>query len=297
MLGSRWLAYARVKTDDERLTTMKATVTPEAADAIAEIAQRHGLSQDAVLAMLVALRTGGGTMAQFSIPELGGSGQWMRGGMTMVGNMFDNALKARVDALCNELVQLLATTAVFPPATSHIEMGLLPSNNWWPPDLGVPSAAGGQNDVRYAFFPGTRRLAIQIGGVARIFDTGEHHIGGVQQQQGGGYGSVSFTSQFGTFGVASLRDLGTQTPAATPAPAPVAAQAPPHQRPSQPSQSQYQSSPPPQFAPEVPKPASGPSDDAAAIVAAIESLAGLHQRGILSDEEFATKKAELLSRL
>jgi hypothetical protein len=297
MLGSRWLAYARVKTDDERLTTMKATVTPEAADAIAEIAQRHGLSQDAVLAMLVALRTGGGTMAQFSIPELGGSGQWMRGGMTMVGNMFDNALKARVDALCNELVQLLATTAVFPPATSHIEMGLLPSNNWWPPDLGVPSAAGGQNDVRYAFFPGTRRLAIQIGGVARIFDTGEHHIGGVQQQQGGGYGSVSFTSQFGTFGVASLRDLGTQTPAATPAPAPVAAQAPPHQRPSQPSQSQYQSSPPPQFAPELPKPASGPSDDAAAIVAAIESLAGLHQRGILSDEEFATKKAELLGRL
>jgi hypothetical protein len=298
MLSRPRLAYARVKTDDERLTTMKATVTPEAADAIAEIAQRHGLSQDAVLAMLVALRTGGGTMAQFSIPELGGSGQWMRGGMTMVGNMFDNALKARVDALCNELVQLLATTAVFPPATSHIEMGLLPSNNWWPADLGAPSAAGGQNDVRYAFFPGTRRLAIQIGGVTRVFDTGEHHIGGVQQQQGGGYGSVSFTSQFGTFGVASLRDLGTQpaaqTPAATPAPAPAAAQAPPHRPPSQ---SQYQSSPPPQFAPEPPKPASGPSDDAAAIVAAIESLAGLHQRGILSDEEFATKKAELLSRL
>jgi hypothetical protein len=294
MLSSPRLAYARVQTDDERLTTMKATVTPEAADAIAEIAQRHGLSQDAVLAMLVALRKGGGTMAQFNVPELGGNGQWMRGGMTMVGNMFDNALKARVDALCNELSQLLATTAVFPPATSHIEMGLLPSNNWWPADLGAPSAAGGQNDVRYAFFPGTRRLAIQIGGVTRVFDTGEHHIGGVQQQQGGGYGSVSFTSQFGTFGVASLRDLGTQTPAATPAPAPAAAQAPPHRPPSQ---SQYQSSPPPQFAPEPPQPASGPSDDAAAIVAAIESLAGLHQRGILSDEEFATKKAELLSRL
>ena len=199
---------------------------------------------------------------------------------------------------CNELVQLLATTAVFPPPTSPAQAGMFPSNNWWPADLGVPSSAGGQNDVRYAFFPGTRRLAIQIGGVTRIFDTGEHHIGGVQQQQGGGYGSVSFTSQFGTFGVASLRDLGAQpaaqTPAATPAPAPAAAQAPPHQPPSQ---SQYQSSPPPQFAPQIPKPASGPSDDAAAIVAAIESLAGLHQRGILSDEEFATKKAELLSRL
>ena len=67
--------------------------------------------------MLLAVHAGGGTMAQFSIPELGGSGQWMRGGMTMVGNMFDNALKARVDALCSELAQLIATTTVFPAST------------------------------------------------------------------------------------------------------------------------------------------------------------------------------------
>jgi len=33
------------------------------------------------------------------------------------------------------------------------------------------------------------------------------------------------------------------------------------------------------------------------IVAAIESLAGLHERGILTDEEFAAKKTELLGRL
>ncbi|HET7074925.1 MAG TPA: SHOCT domain-containing protein [Mycobacterium sp.] len=273
---------------------MKATVTPEAANAIAEIAQRHGLSQEAVLSMLFALRAGGGTMAQFSIPELGGGGQWMRGGMTMVGDMFDNALKARVDALCNELVQLLATTTVFPPSTAHSEAGLLPSNNWWPAELGVPSAAGGQNDVRYAFFPGTRRLAVQIGGVTRVFDTGEHHIGGVQQQQGGGYGSVVFTSQLGTFGVSSLRDLGPARAADASAapPAPGAPHAPQYQ-------SQQQSNPPPQFAPETPpaRSASAVPGDSAAIVAAIESLAGLHQRGILSDEEFATKKAELLGRL
>ncbi|WAC89844.1 SHOCT domain-containing protein [Mycobacterium sp. Aquia_213] len=284
---------------------MKATVTPDAAHAIADIAQRHGLSQEAVLSMLVALRAGGGTMAQFSIPELGGGGQWMRGGMTMVGDMFDNALKARVDALCNELAQLLATTAVFPPSTAHAEAGLFGSNNWWPADLGVPSSAGGQNDVRYAFFPGSRRLAIQIGGVTRVFDTGEHHIGGVQQQQGGGYGSVIFTSQLGTFGVSSLRDLGVQQAAhssgATPPPAAAQAAAHPPQY-----QSQQQSGPPPQFVPEMPrsapeappaKPPSAGSEDPATIVAAIESLAGLHQRGILSDEEFSTKKAELLGRL
>ena len=268
---------------------MKATVSPEVENAIADIARRHGLSREAVLAMLWALHVGGGTMAQFSIPELGGSGQWMQGGMTMVGgNLFDNALKARVDALCSELAQLLATTAVFPP-----------SANWWPANLGVPSAVGGQNTVRYAIFPSTRRLAIQIDGVTKVFDTGDHHIGGVQQQQqggggvqqqqpGGGYGSVTFTSQFGTFDVSSLAEVGTHRVAETPAAAP----APHHQ-------SQYQSQPAPQFAPQTqaPEPASGASGDPAAIVAAIESLAGLHERGIVSDEEFAAKKAELLGRL
>jgi hypothetical protein len=301
-LGLRRLE-PRTNTDDERLTIMKATVTPEAASAVADIAQRHGLSREAVLSMLFALRSGGGTMAQFDIPELGGSGQWMRGGMTMVGNMFDNALKARVDALCNELVQLLATTTVFPPTPTHSQAAGLAGAGWWPADLGIPSSSGAQNNVRYAFFPSTHRLAIQIDGVTRVFDTGNHRIGGVQQQQGGGYGSVSFTSQFGTFGVLTLQELGTQQAAETP----TAAGGPQFQ-------SQYQSGPAPHFATTTPtaatpeaetpaaetptgKHASGASDDSAAILAAIESLAGLHQRGILSDEEFANKKAELLNRL
>ena len=260
---------------------MRAPVTPEAENAIADIAQRHGLSREAVLAMLFAVQAGGGTMAQFSIPELGGSGQWMRGGMTMVGNMFDNALKARVDSLCGELAQLLATTTVFPASTTNYPVGFS-SANWWPAELGVPSSSGGQNDARYAIFPSTRRLAIQINGVTRVFDTGEHRIGGVQQQQGGRYGTVSFTSQFGTFDVSSLPELGTQQVAETPAAAPAP-----------------QPEPAPQVAPQPPAPAStsGAPGDPAAIVAAIESLAGLHARGILSDEEFTTKKAELLGRL
>jgi Short C-terminal domain len=259
---------------------MKATVTPEAENAIAAIAQRHGLARESVLAMLFAVNAGGGTMAQFSIPELGGSGQWMRGGMTMVGNMFDNALKARVDALCGELAQLLASTSVFPASTTDDQVGFT-SANWWPADLGVPSASGGQNDARYAIFPGTQRLAIQINGGTRVFDTGRHQIGGVQQQQGAGSGSVSFTSQFGTFDVSSLPELGARQMAETPTAAPS-----PRRQPD----------PAPQSAPRAPapEPASG---DSATIVAAIESLAGLHQRGILSDEEFATKKAELLGRL
>ncbi len=240
---------------------MNGTVTPEAEAAIADIAERHGLSREAVLAMLVAVHAGGGTMAQFSIPELGGSGQWMRGGMTMVGgNMFDNALKARVDALCGELAQLISTTTVFPAPTKGRQAGFT-TGNWWPADLGAPSASGGQNDARYAIFPSTRRLVIQMNGVTRVFDTGDHRIGGVQQQQGGTAGTVQFTSQLGTFDVSSLTEI--DAPQVTDAPV-----APPQ-----------------------------PAGDPATIVAAIESLAGLHQRGILSDEEFAAKKADLLDRL
>jgi hypothetical protein len=250
---------------------MKATVSPEAERAISDIAQRHGLARESVLAMLFALNAGGGTMAQFSIPELGGSGQWMRGGMTMVGNMFDDALKARVDTLCAELSQLLADTQVFPPAAAGSPAGFTTAN-WWPAGLGVPSASGGQNDARYAVFPNTHRLAIHINGTTRVFDTGEHRIGGVQQQQGGRHGNVEFMSQLGTFDVSSLTELGgaqvADTPTAAPAPEPAPRAA-----------------------------AASPAGDATAIISAIEALAGLHQRGILSDEEFATKKAELLSRL
>ena len=99
---------------------------------------------------------------------------------------------------------------------------------------------------------------------------------------------MSFTSQFGTFDVSSLRELGTERrqPRLPPPHPPRATSAPPpHPAP--------QTAPPPQ----APEPASGPSGDPAAIVAAIEALAGLHERGILSDEEFAAKKTDLLGRL
>ncbi|MCD2145948.1 SHOCT domain-containing protein [Gordonia paraffinivorans] len=203
---------------------MNASVTPEAESAIADISARYGISRDAVLAMLFAVNSGGGTMAQFNIPELGGSGQWMRGGMTMVGDMFDNSLKARVDSLCNELSNLLATIQIFPPAPAGNDAfagsGAQTSGNWWPADLGIPSSSGAQNDLRYAVFPGTRRLAIQVAGTTRVFDTGDHQISGVQQQQGTGYGSLSFSSQYGTFDVSSLVEPGADQVAGTPVAAP-----------------------------------------------------------------------------
>ncbi len=67
------------------------------------VAARHGFNRAAVAALWHALRRGGGRMAQFSHPELGGMGQWSSGGMLQIGAMFDHALKARVAAACADL--------------------------------------------------------------------------------------------------------------------------------------------------------------------------------------------------
>lgn len=165
-------------------------------DSIAEIAQRHGFSLDAAQAAAEAVRRGGGSMAQFSHPELGGMGQWTSGGMIMIGDMFNNALKARVDALCRDLA-LLPLPVVAEGAKSQ---------DWWPGDIGRPSATGSQNDMRYACFPEQRRLAVMRGGRVRVYDTGDHRIGGFSQQQSGGQ-SLTFTSQNGTVRLEELTQV------------------------------------------------------------------------------------------
>ena len=73
-------------------------------------------------------------------------------------------------------------------------------------DLGSPASAGAQNNLRYAFFPGPRRLAIQQEGRVRVYDTGEHMLSGFSQQQGGDQ-SLTFTSQFGLVRVADLQPV------------------------------------------------------------------------------------------
>ena len=271
--------------------------------AINDLAQRHGFSSDAVASMLESVVNGNGAMAQFSHPEFGGSGQWMRGGMIMVSDMFNNYLKGRIDGLCNELSGLVANEAdlisngsfqsqsqggqrqgaygggqqqqsgsgpvgrvslfVPPPAGS--------SGHWWPADLGRPTSTGAQNDVRYAYFAQTRRLAIEVNGRVTVYDTLDHQISGFSQQQSSG-GSLTFSSQHGLVDVASLPVLSVDgvprhVPVSTPSP--------------------------------VPQSSVGVSSvgGQADVFATIEKLAELRDKGILSEEEFATKKAELLARL
>ena len=205
-------------------------LTAEGQRIVADVASRHGVGAATAEALLAALVMGGGSQAQFDIPELGGMGQWSRGGMVMVGDMFNNALKARVDALCNELAGAgaaapgpsrrcsrsgrAAAASLFVPGTGA-------GGAWWPAELGSPASAGAQNDMRYAFFPAARRLAIGVGGKVTVYDTGEHQLSGFSQQQSGDR-SLTFTGQHGPVRVADLPVV----PAPDAGPAPGAAPAP-----------------------------------------------------------------------
>jgi hypothetical protein len=313
-------------------------LTDEGRRIVDDVARRHGFSSDAVLCMLLAVSAGYGNQAQFNHPEFGGMGQWSMGGMIMIGDMFNNYLKGRVDSLCQELSSLIQGQPLFQmPAQSQSQSQgggwqgggwqgqtggshqqqshgyggtgsslFVPnaaSGNWWPADLGMAGSTGGQNNLRYAYFPAARRLAVDINGQVSVYDTGQHQISGFSQQQSGDQ-SITFTSQFGLVRVAdqprinpvntgaasqqpspqqpyaSQPDPWVQAPQSTPAPMP----APPPA-----AASSMASSPPNQFG--------APQAQHDEIVSLIEKLAELHKKSILTDSEYESKKSELLSRL
>jgi hypothetical protein len=216
----------------------------------------------------------------------------MRGGMIMIGDMFNNQLKGRVDSLCSEISNLLGSqpgllhTGSFQSQTQssgpnsvdlyglHGQSDLFvpdPRSNWYPQELGAPSAIGAQNNVRYAYFANAHRLAVDSGGDVWVYDTLNHQIGGFSQQQGGA-SSLTFNSQYGPVNVASLPVVyrhGQLVPPSAP------------NVPSNPSNGLGGANPLP------------PAD----IYQAIEQLGSLRDKGILTDDEFSSKKAELLSRI
>lgn len=256
-------------------------LTPAGENLVVDISNRYNLSHDAVIHMLVAVNNGGGTMAQFNCPELGGSGQWMRGGMTMVGDMFNHGLKQTVDNLCSELANGLLNTQIFPV----LPAGSPGSDQWWPADCGTPFSSGAQNNTRYAVFPG--KLAVQSNGQVTVYDTLNHNIGGVSQQQGGD-NSLTFSSQFGTISVNQLPILS-------------GAELPQPETTAEPQMSNTNFIQPPEPQTIQPQQDLQTSDNLAAtadeIIGLIEKLASLRDAGALTDEDFDTKKKELLARL
>ena len=271
-------------------------LSPEGQQEVDDLARRHGFSPGAVASMLDAVASGNGGMAQFNHPDFGGSGQWMRGGMTMIGDMFNTGLKGRVEALCADLAALFAERpglvlggsfqsqtqggqrqggfsgargeggGLFVPGESG-------GGRWWPEELGQPDSSGGQNHVRYAYFAEARRLAIETRGTLTVHDTLDHRIGGVSQRQSR-EGLLSFTSQHGLVDVASLPVVAGGGAALAPAVG-VAAEEKPEGASGE-------------------RPASGADGN---ILGMIEKLADLHGKGVLSEAEFVAKKAELLARL
>jgi hypothetical protein len=167
-------------------------------DDTADLANKHGVSVDAVVVLKDALRRGGGKQAQFSHRDLGGMGQWSATGMTQVGDMFNSGLRDKVNALCTELAGNVANEPKPASAPSANAPG-----DWWPADLGRPSATGAQNGMRYACFPDTRRIAIEQAGRVTVYDSGEHRIAGVSQQQSGTQ-DLAFSSQNGTIRATDL---------------------------------------------------------------------------------------------
>ena len=88
----------------------------------------------------------------------------------MIGDMMNHTLKAKIDALCHELAsQPLPTPS---PTT------------WWSDSLGIPTSSASQNEMSYAYFAERSRLVIKRHGKTITYDTGEHRIQGVSQQNG-----------------------------------------------------------------------------------------------------------------
>jgi hypothetical protein len=264
------------------------TLSAAGQQTVNEIADRYNLKPETVEALLKAVVRGNGTMAQFNLPELGGQGQWMSGGMTMVGDMFNNGLRGTVDKLCNELAKLVTTTVLFEDVDDPADVALAhegtrvgtgagngffsePSSSW-PAIFGSPTSTGSQNNFRYAYFAPVHRLVIEDNGKRTIYDTKHHQITGVSQQQGSTV-SYRFMSQEGQVDVSALEVV------------------------SDPDA-------PKRAAPEIPYDATSNADPTSEtkspqdiVMATIVKLNALLERGQISEEEFTAKKKELLERL
>ncbi|VWX57746.1 conserved hypothetical protein [Burkholderiales bacterium 8X] len=262
---------------------------PELQGQLSRVADELGFGREAVVAMWNAIVRGNGGMAQFDHPELGGRGQWMRGGMVMVGDLFNRSLSERVGVLGDALAQVHAahpelSASSWDDRHSAADGSASARRKGWPQGLANPSTSGLQNDMHYAWFPAERRLVIERGGVVEVYDTDDHVIHGVSQQQGGSQ-SLAFRSQQGEVGLASLRRVDAGGSPLGVGDGGDAVDQPDGARTAVAGGGSMAGT-----TPSVPRGADDPLNT-------LERLAELHGRGILTDDEFKAKKAELLARL
>lgn len=155
-----------------------------------ELAQKYGFSPDAIQTLISALEQTGGRAAQFNHPELGGMGQWMPQ-MMMLGDMNNHALKARVNALCQELAELIQATDR-PTRPSSPLAGM-----WWSPQLGEPDQQGGNNHLQYAYFAAKHCVAVKVGEDVQLYNTAPYEITGIAVQDYGAAIILEFQTRDG----------------------------------------------------------------------------------------------------
>ena len=144
-------------------------------DLVDRMAKKHSVSPAAVQVVLAALRRGGGRMAQFSHADFGGMSQWSPG-MSMVGEMVNTQLKAKLDALWTNIAAHLDASetddGARPEEGEVSYRSWARSEDWWPTGSGRPGAVGAQNDLHYAVFLETHRLVIDDKGTLSVYDAG-----------------------------------------------------------------------------------------------------------------------------
>jgi hypothetical protein len=82
----------------------------------------------------------------------------------------------------------------------------------WPSELGIASTSGTSPEMRYAYFPQNRRLAVEWHGVLTIYDTAEYQFRGMLQAHSAETVGISIWTQRGRVRLADLATVAPRTP-------------------------------------------------------------------------------------
>lgn len=167
---------------------------------IQAIAAKYQITEASVRTLLEGLQMSSGYQVQFNIAELGGMGQW-QSGMVMIGDMFNDGLKAKVSALCAELASFLRESHPTEPEETATE----PTTSAAPIKTLPATFSGSQNGTKYAYFAPQNILEIEDKGNITRYSTEGLSLFGVQQSQDGSGKKLKFTHAGGTVTVDDLK--------------------------------------------------------------------------------------------
>lgn len=167
---------------------------------IHDIAAKYQITEATVRTLLEGLQTTSGFQVQFNSAELGGMGQW-QSGMVMIGDMFNDGLKAKVAALCAELASFVREYQAAQPEEKEKEDATVSA-----PIKTIPATfSGSQNGAKYAYYAPQNVLQIEEEGKISRYSTEGLTLWGVQQSQDGTGKKLKFTHAGGTITVDDLK--------------------------------------------------------------------------------------------